>query len=159
MPLITASLALLASAAAAAPAPTCAPVTPAAIEGQLDRFAGALATHNPDRVTALFAPDAVLLPTLSNRVRTTPSEVRDYFVHFLAKSPVVRVDSSTVRVGCNIAERVGTWTWTLTDPVTHTQSRAAARYSFIYRYDGGEWRIDHLHSSLMPEQVTKTAAQ
>jgi hypothetical protein len=56
-----------------------------------------------------------------------------------------------------MGERAG-GTWTLTDPVTHAQSRAAARYSFIYRFDGGEWRIDHLHSSLMPEQVTKTAA-
>jgi hypothetical protein len=82
----------------------------------------------------------------------------DYFVHFLAKSPALHIDSSTVRVGCNIAERVGTWTWTRTDPKSGTKSQAAARYSFIYRFEGGQWRIDHLHSSLMPEQVTRTAA-
>ena len=164
MKFLVPTLALLAAVAASpalavgAPAPGCAPATPAQIEAQLDRFAGALATHNPDTVTGLFAADAVLLPTLSNTVRTTPAQVRDYFVHFLAKSSVVRVDSSTVRIGCNIAERVGTWTWTLTDPSSGSKSQAAARFSFIYRFDGGQWRIDHLHSSLMPEPVTKTAA-
>ncbi|WP_300973483.1 SgcJ/EcaC family oxidoreductase [Sphingomonas sp. LHG3406-1] len=158
-------LAIAAFAAATGPAlasnasvPGCAAASRIEIEGQIDRFAGALKTNDPDKVTALFAADAVLLPTLSNTLRTNPSEVRDYFVHFLAKSPVVRVDSSTVRIGCNMAERVGTWTWTLTDPKSGAKSQAAARYSFIYRHEGGQWRIDHLHSSLMPEPVTKTAA-
>lgn len=126
------------------------------IEAQFDRFNGALSTRSPDTVTALFAPDAVLLPTLSNTPRTDPAGVRDYFVHFLAKAPVGRIDSSTVRIGCNTAERVGTWT--LTDPATGSISKAPARYSFIYRFDGGEWKIDHLHSSLMPEKDTKTAS-
>nr|WP_314442222.1 SgcJ/EcaC family oxidoreductase [uncultured Sphingomonas sp.] len=146
------------AAIAEAPAGGCASASKSEIERQFDRFAGALATHDPDKVTALFASDAVLLPTLSNTPRTDPAAVRDYFVHFIAKSPVVRVDSSTVRVGCNIAERVGTWTWTLTDPQTGAKSEAAARYSFIYRHEGGQWRIDHLHSSLMPEKPTRTAS-
>lgn len=160
MKLVISALVLLAplTQPASAAAPACASATPVEIEGQINRFAGALATGNPDTVTALFAADAVLLPTLSNTVRTTPAQVRDYFVHFLPKSPAVQVDSSTVRVGCNIAERVGTWTWTLTDPASGSKSKAQARYSFIYRFEGGEWRIDHLHSSLMPETVTKTAS-
>lgn len=129
----------------------CAPVSNAAIERQFETFNQAWATKNPDRVTALFAPDAVLLPTVSNQPRTTPAGVRDYFVGFLKASPVGRIDTSTVRLGCNKASRVGTWTVTLTDPQTGAKSNVKARYSFIYKYQGGRWWIDHLHSSKMPE--------
>ena len=107
----------------------------------------------------MFAPEAVLLPTLSNIPRTTLASIRDYFVHFLAKSPSVHVDTATVHSDCYSAERVGTWTWTLTDPATRATSQVRGRYSFIYRLYDGQWRIDHLHSSLMPEAETKTAAR
>ncbi|MCW3798017.1 SgcJ/EcaC family oxidoreductase [Sphingomonas sp. BN140010] len=146
-------------ALARSPAIQCAQPSTAEVEGQLGRFIAALATRNPDAVTALFAADAVLLPTLSNTPRTTPATIREYFVHFLAKAPSVHVDTTIVRSDCHSAERVGTWTWTLTDPSTHATSQVRGRYSFIYRLDGGQWRIDHLHSSLMPEAETKTAAR
>ena len=157
-----APLVLLASAAglvAAAPAAAhnegkgtkCAPVTRAAVEQQFDLFNQAWATKNPDRVAALFAPDAVLLATVANDPRTTPAGVRDYFVSFLKGSPVARIDTSTVRLGCNTASRVGTWTVTLTDAQTGAKSDVKARYSFIYKYQGGRWWIDHLHSSKMPQ--------
>ncbi len=155
---------LLASAAgmlAAAPAAAqsgasgknqgCAPVTMAAVERQFELFNQAWATKSPDRVAALFAPDAVLLATVSNQPRTTPAAVRDYFVSFLKGSPVGRIDTSTVRHGCNMAARVGTWTVTLTDSQTGAKTDVKARYSFIYKYQGGRWWIDHLHSSKMPE--------
>jgi uncharacterized protein (TIGR02246 family) len=157
-----APLVLLASVAgmlAAAPAAAhnegkgqkCAPVTTAAVEQQFDLFNRAWATKSPDRVAALFAPDAVLLATVSNEPRTTPAGVRDYFVSFLKSSPVGRIDTSTVRLGCNKATRVGTWTVTLTDAQTGRKTDVKARYSFIYKYQGGRWWIDHLHSSKMPE--------
>ena len=155
------SLFLLASAAAVFASPAaaqgpgksqrCAPVTTAAIEQQFQTFNQAWATKNPDRVTALFAPDAVLLATVSNEPRTTPAGVRDYFVGFLKASPVGKIDTSTVRLGCNHASRMGTWTVTLTDPQTGAKTDVKARYSFHYKYQGGRWWIDHLHSSKMPE--------
>jgi len=145
------------AAAQPANAAECTRLSAAAVEGQFSRFTTALATRNPDAMVGLFAPDAVLLPTLSNTPRTTPAAVRDYFVHFLAKSPSVHVDTTTIHSDCHSAERVGTWTWTLTDPATHHSSQVRGRYSFIYRLDGDQWRIDHLHSSLMPEAETRTA--
>jgi uncharacterized protein (TIGR02246 family) len=154
---LLASAAVLAAAPAAAQSGApgknqrCAPVTTAAVERQFALFNQAWASKNPDRVTALFAPDAVLLATVSNQPRTTPAAVRDYFVGFLKASPVGRIDTSSVRLGCNTASRVGTWTVTLTDPVTGGKTDVKARYSFIYKYQGGRWWIDHLHSSKMPE--------
>lgn len=129
----------------------CAPVTQAAVEQQFDAFNAAWATKSPDAVTALFAPDAVLLPTVSDTPRTTPAGVRDYFVGFLKGSPVGQIDTSTVKLGCNKASRVGTWTVTLTDAATGAKTPVKARYSFIYKYHDGKWLIDHLHSSMMPQ--------
>jgi uncharacterized protein (TIGR02246 family) len=145
---------MLVSIALAAPAhgraADCARVDDATVKAQFDKFNAAWATKSPDKVTALFAPGAVLLPTLSDEERTTPAGIRDYFVGFLKKSPVGHIDTSSIRLGCNMAARMGNWSVTLTDPATHKKSVAHARYTFIYTYEHGGWTIAHLHSSLMP---------
>ena len=56
----------------------------------------ALATLDPDTVTAMYADDAVLLPTVSNQVRHNHAEIRDYFVNFLQKSPQGVINESNV---------------------------------------------------------------
>lgn len=141
------------SSALARPA-QCAHASREVIEAQFNRFNDSWQTRDPDKVTALFLPDAVLLATVSNKPRTTHDEIRDYFDHFLLSRPVAKVDTSTVRLNCNTATRVGTWTITLTDPKTHKKSDVHARYSFVYKFDHGQWWIKHLHSSLMPEKGT-----
>lgn len=130
---------------------TCPSVTTADVEDRLVRFNQAWATLDPDAVTALFTAEPVLLPTMSNQPRTTPAGVRDYFVGFLKLKPVARIDTGTTEIDCQTASRVGTWTVAVTDPVTGQKSDVVARYSFIYRFEGGAWKIDHLHSSAMPE--------
>lgn len=132
----------------------CAPVSQDRIEAQFKRFNDSWRTRDPGKVTALFAHDAVLLATVSNRPRTTPAQVRDYFDHFLLSRPVAKIDTSTIRIGCNMATRVGTWTIALTDAKTHEKSDVHARYTFVYKFSGGQWWIEHLHSSLMPEVGT-----
>jgi uncharacterized protein (TIGR02246 family) len=129
----------------------CPAVTPAQVEAQFDRFNSAWATKDPVTVTNLFTKDAVLLATVSNKPRTNPAEINDYFVSFLKSSPVGTINSSTVKIDCNSAARLGTWTVTLTDAATGAKNDVKARYSFIYRYVDGDWKIDHLHSSAMPE--------
>lgn len=144
---------LLSAAALAMPAAPsgCPAVTAAQVEAQFQRFADAWATRNPDTVTALFTREPVLLATVSNTPRTTPAAVRDYFVGFLRAAPVGRIDTSTVEIDCQTATRLGTWTVTLTDPTSGARTEVKARYSFIYRWEDGDWKIDHLHSSMMPE--------
>lgn len=135
----------------------CPPATVAQIEAQFSRFSAAWATGDPDQVTALFTADPVLLATVSNRPRTTPAAVRDYFVGFLDNRPVARLDTSTVEIDCDTASRVGTWTVTLTDPASGAVRVVPARYSFLYRFEAGDWKIDHLHSSAMPEAIATPA--
>jgi uncharacterized protein (TIGR02246 family) len=121
------------------------------VDAEFQRFSAAWHTGGAAKVGALFTPDATLLATVSNRPRTTPAEVRDYFEHFLVSRPVAKIDSSTTRIDCNMAMRAGTWTITLTDAETHKKSDVHARYTFVYKFNGGRWWIEHLHSSMMPE--------
>jgi uncharacterized protein (TIGR02246 family) len=143
-------IALASGTAAESRAMQCVPISDATINSQFDRFNQAWATKSPEKVTALFAPGAVLLPTLSDQERTTTAAIRDYFVGFLKQSPVGHIDTSSIRLGCNMAARMGNWSVKLTDPLTHKTSVAHARYTFIYTYERGQWMIAHLHSSLMP---------
>jgi uncharacterized protein (TIGR02246 family) len=150
----TATTANAASTAKSSDGPKCKLVNEAMIEAQFAKFNEAWATKDPAKVTALFAKDAVLLPTVSNEPRTTPEGINNYFVKFLAGSPVGTINTSNVRLGCNIATRLGTWTVTMTDAKTGVKSDVKARYSFIYSYEGGEWKVAHLHSSMMPEPTS-----
>jgi len=132
----------------------CKAATQAQVEGLFDDFNKAWATKSPATVTSLFTKDAVLLATVSNKPRTTPAEIQDYFVSFLKGSPVGTINSSTIKMGCNSAARLGTWTVTLTDATTGAKTDVKARYSFLYRLEDGKWKIDHLHSSMMPEKTS-----
>lgn len=125
--------------------------TAAQVEAQFATFNAAWATKDPAKVTALFTDNAVLLATVSNTPRTTPAAINDYFVSFLKNNPQGTITSSTTKVDCNTASRLGTWTVTFTDGATGVKTDVLARYSFIYRYVGGQWKIDHLHSSMLPE--------
>lgn len=140
------------STVAQAKTETCQDITPAQIESLFADFNNSWASKDPAKVTALFTKEPVLLATVSNKPRTTPAEVNDYFVTFLKGSPVATINTSTIEIDCKTASRLGTWTVTLTDAATGAKTDVKARYSFIYRYEDGSWKIDHLHSSMMPEK-------
>src|SRR4028119_227252 len=157
--LLAAGAALLAAVPAAAhdhgknkakPASTqrCAAIPAGAADTLFNQWNAAWATKNPDTVTNLFARDAVLLPTVSAIPRTDRAGISDYFVSFLKNSPVGRIDSSRVIEGCNKLIRMGGWSVTLTDPSTQAANTVSGRYTFIYRYEDGAWKVAHLHSSL-----------
>jgi uncharacterized protein (TIGR02246 family) len=132
---------------------TCVQDTPAQIAALFDRWNESLATHDPDKVVANYAPDAVLLSTLSNVPRTDSAGMKEYFIHFVERNPRATIDTRTIRIGCNSASDVGTYTFLLTGKTPGTTETVKARYSFIYEWRDGRWLIVHHHSSIMPEPV------
>ena len=109
----------------------------------------AIQTGDPDKVTAMYAEDAVLLPTVSNQVRHNHSEIRDYFVSFLAKSPSGEINEANPRqLSDDLVSNTGVYTFTFGDG-----AQVMARYSYLYKCIGGEWKILEHHSSMMPEPV------
>ena len=105
-----------------------------------------LQTLDPQKVTDRYTTDAVLLPTLSDKARYTNDEIKDYFVHFCEKKPVGTITEGNVKIGANWAQDAGLYQFAFADG-----SVAKGRYSFIYVYENGEWKISHHHSSLLPE--------
>ena len=106
----------------------------------------ALQTGDPKVVAALYEPDAILLPTLSNQVRHNHPEIEDYFVHFLAKGPQGTINESNIRVEGSIAIHAGIYTFAFQDG-----SEAQARFTYAYRKSESGWKIIEHHSSLLPE--------
>ena len=52
------------------------------------KWNAALLTKDPKKVADLYAPQAVLLPTVSNIPRNTRALIVDYFEHFLMLQPI-----------------------------------------------------------------------
>jgi uncharacterized protein (TIGR02246 family) len=122
-------------------------MTPEDITGLFDTWNAALLTGDPDQVTELYADDAVLLPTVSNKVRHNHAEIRDYFVGFLAKQPTGALNESNTRsLTDDLASNAGVYTFTFGDG-----SATTARFSYLYRRDDTGWKIIEHHSSAMPE--------
>ncbi|SCX58615.1 conserved hypothetical protein [Variovorax sp. EL159] len=146
-----AALAISTSAFAQAPAAgICAPATEPQIAALFDRWNDSLRTLDPDKVVANYAVDGVLLPTVSNKPRTNPTEIHDYFVKFLKSAPQGTIDQRIIKIGCNVAQDVGTYTFKFKDGKS-----VHARYTYIYEWVNGQWLIAHHHSSAMPEVVAR----
>ncbi len=136
--------------ASADEAVTCQPATKKLAEDLFKKWNDALQTGDARRVAALYADDAVLLPTVSNLPRTTTAEITDYFEHFLEKKPYGKIKQRNIKQGCNKLTDAGTYDFEVTS--NGQKSIVAARYTFVYEYRNNEWKIVHHHSSMMPEK-------
>ena len=144
-----------ASAFQAAPAKSAdvnAPLSPAKqqIAKLFDRWNASLQTGDPAQVAANYAPDAVLVPTVSNKVRDTPALIEDYFHHFLELKPKGYINERHIRIYGPLAVDSGLYTFDITDKKGQPQ-KVGARYTFVYRRMGATWKIIEHHSSKLPE--------
>jgi len=126
----------------------CAPATLRLAEELFERWNDALKTGDARRVTACYAEDAVLLPTVSNVPRTNHDEIQDYFEHFLEKKPQGTINQRNVKFGCNKITDAGIYTFRVVDG--GKEMEVPARYTFVYENRDGKWLIVHHHSSKMP---------
>jgi uncharacterized protein (TIGR02246 family) len=109
-----------------------------------------LGQDDPDKVVALYAPDAVLWGTLSPTVRADRAALRDYFVGAFKVLPSLKVTfgEQLIRVYGTTAVNTGYYTFSY---VKDGESKTLpARYSFTLIKDGDNWMIVDHHSSAMP---------
>jgi uncharacterized protein (TIGR02246 family) len=124
----------------------CVKTNPQEIAALFDRWNTSLKSLNPVKVNANYTDNAILLATISNKPRVNSAERIAYFKDFLSKHPVGKIDSRTIKIGCNKAIDTGLYTFTLKDG-----KKVHARYTFTYRWDGRKWLISSHHSSVLPE--------
>jgi uncharacterized protein (TIGR02246 family) len=109
-----------------------------------------MTAHDMDRVTALYDRDAVLWGTRSPTIRTTPEKVREYF-GILRKVPPsykATLGEEHIRVYGDIAINSGTYTFS--EERDGKEVLRPARFSIVFRREGGRWLIVDHHSSAVP---------
>ena len=104
-------------------------------------------TRDAARISALYAPDAILWGTVSKTIRTTPEEILEYFEESSAKRPDLRMflGEYHVRLYGDIAINSGYYT--SRNPVDGQEVVVPMRFTFTYRREGGRWVIVNHHSS------------
>lgn len=121
------------------------------IAALFDEWNAALGTGDAEAVADRYAPDGVLLPTVSKQVRTDRDGIVDYFEHFQENDPVGEKTETIITVlDKNTAVDAGTYVFTLTDPKTGEVRDVEARYTYVYEKIDGDWLIVNHHSSAMP---------
>lgn len=142
MPLVFCLFAVQAQAAAT----DCQPLDQPAALALFERWNSSLQSRDPLRVAALYSDDAVLLPTVSSTPRLSAETRIDYFRKFLEHGPSGTLNSHVLQTACNVATLAGLYTFEFKDD----KPPVAARYTFVYRFDGKDWLISHHHSSAQP---------
>jgi uncharacterized protein (TIGR02246 family) len=111
----------------------------------------ALASGDSRIVAKRYAKEAMLLPTVSDVPRCDYESIKDYFDAFLKLKPqgIVLDGKVTIADGGTVCTDTGIYEFTM----GATGDKVKARYSYVYTYEDGQWKIAHHHSSQMPESV------
>jgi len=113
-------------------------------------WASAFNTCNSAKAAALYDSEAVLWGTVSPTLITSSPGVQQYFERVCASNPKPRVvlGEQHIRIYGDTAVNSGTYTFTVFPGGQPIQ--VAARLSFTYRKNGGQWLIVDHHSSALP---------
>jgi hypothetical protein len=127
-------------------------------ERLFERWAAAVASGDPEQVAALYAPEAVLIPTLSPRLRSSPGGIADYFQGFLARHPQASVTERHLFSGCDELVDTGLYSFRFAEgsadgardrfggapaalpggePVADAVGELQARYTLVYGFSRG----------------------
>ena len=115
------------------------------LEQLLNTWTETLLTKSTESMLSLYHNDAILLPTLSNKVCTNHTEIADYFDHFLSKGPRCELLDNYARDYDSIGTNSGTYRFT-----TASGDSLSARYTFVYSLSPESNMIIEHHSSLLP---------
>lgn len=104
-------------------------------------------TRDAARISALYAPDAILWGTVSQTIRTTPSEILEYFEESSAKRPYLRMTLGEYHVRLYGDIAINSGYYSSRNPVEGKDVVIPMRFTFTYRKQGDRWMIVNHHSS------------
>jgi len=126
---------------------TAEPISQPEVRSLFNLWNDALATLDPTKVADRYSTNAVLLPTVSDIPRTDYPGIVDYFTNFLKLKPQGQILSGDIIVGTNWAQDAGIYEFTM----GATGAKVKGRYTYVYVFEDGQWKISQHHSSVMPE--------
>jgi uncharacterized protein (TIGR02246 family) len=104
-------------------------------------------TRDAERITALYAPDAILWGTVSQTIRTTHDEILEYFIDSSKKRPNLRMFLGEYHVQLLGDLATNSGYYTSRNPVDGKEVVIPMRFTFMYRREGDNWVIVNHHSS------------
>jgi uncharacterized protein (TIGR02246 family) len=126
-------------------------ITEAEVKELWFKWSNAVHTYDPEKVAQLYHPDSVLIPTLSNKIRTDYNGKYEYFTGFLAKKPIVTINEEYVNI---ISSNMVSYNGIYTFDFTAIEKKVYVRFTYVYTLENAEWKIKTQHSSAMPIQVS-----
>ena len=111
----------------------------------LQEWVGAIRSGDPKRVTSLYHEDGILLGTFSPLERIGHELIQGYFENLLQSQVDVEIISEHSSIFESSAVNSGLYNF-----ITNGKT-INARFSFVYHYNGNEWKIISHHSSVLPE--------
>jgi len=118
------------------------------------RWAETVGTRNVDAVLALYAPDAILVPTMSDDVRGREADRRRYFEIFLDNDGMsCGVTVQKQRVSRKLGTVVIGGLYTFQIRRNGEEAVVPARFLFTFEEIDGRWLITGHHSSKAIEDV------
>lgn len=138
---------VLATAAVVAQAQEQDPAVAEAVADATKEWISTFNTRDPARISALYAPDAILWGTVSKTIRTTHEEILEYFTESATKRPNLRMflGEYHVRVYGDLGSCSGYYT--SRNPVDGQEVVIPMRFTFVFRREGERWMIVNHHSS------------
>lgn len=115
-----------------------------------EQWARLFAEADPERMAALYLPEAVLWGTFATELIQGRTAIRDYFARAFASgvAPRAELGEQLARRYGEVAVCSGHYTFTL--GVQGEARTLPARFSFTFQQQDGLWLIADHHSSLMP---------
>lgn len=123
----------------------------------LDRWVAAFNANDPNAVTALYTPDAILLGTSSPVIAQGTEQIFDYFARLPKSGSQVRISERHMLVLDDDAV-VGTGFYEYEVVQGGRAFLAPARFTMVMVKHGNDWLIAHEHSSQRPNAAQQGAA-
>jgi uncharacterized protein (TIGR02246 family) len=119
----------------------------------------ALKEKDYDKVAALYSSQELsFLPTVSPKFIQDKESTKRYFMDFLKKLPEGTITQDNVQsYGTDAYLHSGMYTF-MTGP-EDDRKPVEARFSYMWRRIGGEWKIVHHHSSALPTAAAAPGAR
>lgn len=112
-------------------------------------WAQAIASRNPEKITALYDKNALLYATFSNLI-DTQAGILEYFKNLTKKKDLkVTFTKQTIRLFNDAAINSGLYVFSFTENGKTVE--VPGRYTFVYAETKSGWKIIDHHSSVSPE--------
>ncbi len=112
----------------------------------VDRFSAAYTANDPDAVVSVYAPNAILLGTVSPVISEGTEAIRKYFSMIKGSGNKNAIgERHTIVIDDNAVLVIGFYEFTRMKDGQPTPS--PARFTMLITKTDGQWRIAHHHSS------------